>query len=438
MDGSRPAVSRETRHLLAVVLISLAVLWVLARIRFPDQPPTPNPMPPVLAQLSPPSALEDIVSTVATLQQRLEPALVAIDAEQRSTDAGAARVPAGAALRLHQDLGVMMARSAAEAAWIPGSGVEVVARDPASHLTVIRLPVQAPPQLELWSPRRLQNPRFVIAADASAGSLALTPVFVGSLAETESAVWPGSIWAAPEGTNLRTGSFVFSPEGALAGLVIEHEGRVAIVPGVTVLAEFDRMIQEKPGSPGSLGIQVQPLGPDLAAAVGSAAGVVVTWVDRQGAASGQLAVTDVIEEIDGQPIATPEHWHARIARLAIGESVVLEVRRRNEVREVRLTAGPVPAPADEAIDERMADRPLGLTLRTNRGIGAAVVRVAPGSAAERAGLLAGDLITVIDDIEAPTPQQISRLYAAAPGNQPLVIAITRAETHRVLTLAKQW
>ena len=43
MEPNRPSVSRDTRLLFAVILISVAMLWVLARIRFPDRPPTPKP-----------------------------------------------------------------------------------------------------------------------------------------------------------------------------------------------------------------------------------------------------------------------------------------------------------------------------------------------------------------------------------------------------------
>ena len=45
--------SRETRQLLTAALLALVALWVLARIRFPDQPATPNPLPSLLSQLSP-------------------------------------------------------------------------------------------------------------------------------------------------------------------------------------------------------------------------------------------------------------------------------------------------------------------------------------------------------------------------------------------------
>ena len=48
----RSRVSRETRQLLIAALVALLALWVLARIRFPGQPVSPNPIPSLLSQLS--------------------------------------------------------------------------------------------------------------------------------------------------------------------------------------------------------------------------------------------------------------------------------------------------------------------------------------------------------------------------------------------------
>ena len=48
----RPRVSRETRLLLTAGVLAVAALWLLARIRFPERPATPNPVPAVLSQLA--------------------------------------------------------------------------------------------------------------------------------------------------------------------------------------------------------------------------------------------------------------------------------------------------------------------------------------------------------------------------------------------------
>ena len=64
--------------LLATVLLSLAALWVLARIRYPERPATPNPVPPLLTQLAPRPVFEDLASAVLQLELEVRPVLLAL------------------------------------------------------------------------------------------------------------------------------------------------------------------------------------------------------------------------------------------------------------------------------------------------------------------------------------------------------------------------
>jgi S1-C subfamily serine protease len=241
-------------------------------------------------------------------------------------------------------------------------------------------------------------------------------------------VWPNQIWVVPAQTDLVPGSFVFTRDALLAGLVIDHDGRRAIVPGEVLLAEAERLLVPKVTTPGHLGIDVQPLTPPVARATGAVSGVVVTRVDASGPAAGRLAAGDVLEAADGDTFWTLLHWDTRAARLAAGEAITLRVRRGGELREVALVAAPPPAPPPNPS--------LGLALRGIVGTGAAVVKVDPGSVAEKAGLLAGDVITRIADIEAPSSGQIRRTFAAAADGQALLVALMRGDAHRVTALEK--
>ena len=78
MGPARPRVSRETRLLLVTILVSMATLWALARIRFPDRPATTNPVPPLLTQLAAPPRFDDLASEVSKLDSRLLPSLVPV------------------------------------------------------------------------------------------------------------------------------------------------------------------------------------------------------------------------------------------------------------------------------------------------------------------------------------------------------------------------
>ncbi len=221
---------------------------------------------------------------------------------------------------------------------------------------------------------------------------------------------------------------MFTIDGEVAGLVVERDGRHAIVPAATVVAVADRLAREEPGRPGHLGIQAQALTPGLAAATGASLGVIVTWVDPNGPAAKRIEVTDVIEGVGSEALTTLEHWEARQSRLVEGEAVVLGVRRGGKVRDVPLTAASAPAPVGRSS--------LGLTLRAIRRVGVEVVRVEPGSAAFRAGLEAGDVITRFGGVNAPSAAQVSRMFAATAGDMPVLAVITRRDAHLVVALEK--
>jgi hypothetical protein len=305
----------------------------------------------------------------------------------------------------------------------------IVARDAASGLAVVRVPIPvsiSPPVP--WTPRQPQQPRYLLASDLSPEGVSLRPAFVGSLDPIDSPLWSGPVWAVPGRTDLAPGSFLFTSSAELAGLVIAHTGGRAIVPGGTVLGEAERLLAAPPGPPGTIGIEVQDLTPAVASVTAASVGVVVAWVDPDGASREQLMAGDVIEAVDGRALATRQHWDVRVARLSVGETLRLRVRRRGEIRDVALVAN---APA-----LRPPSRSLGLTLRARAKIGAAVVRIDRGSAADRAGLALGDVITLVADVSAPTPAQVMRSYTSMRQGERVMVAVSRGDTHFVTTLER--
>jgi hypothetical protein len=220
MDPLRPSVSRETRLLLTIIVISVALLWVLARIRFPGKAASPSPVSPVLAQLAPPSAFEDITSTVAQLTPHISE-LISVIAVSAETAAGP-RSTTAQALQVRDGLAIALTGERVEPRSTDGASIEITARDPATGLTLLRVPAEDAAAPEVWSSRGLQYPRFLIASDVSTGNLSLRPVFIGSLNSIASPRWAGSLWAVPDGAGLRAGTFLFTVAGELAGVTINH------------------------------------------------------------------------------------------------------------------------------------------------------------------------------------------------------------------------
>jgi hypothetical protein len=414
VDPDRPRVSRETRLLLIVLLTAVATLWVLARIRFPEQLPTPNPVPPVLAQLTPRDTLDDIVASVTQLQSRLAPSLIAVEVS-KSTDAVAS------VLRFADDLGAGLLPGAASDA----NAENVIGHDPVSRLAVVRVTGgDRPPAPQTWSPTRMDAPRFLMAAEVSRQGVLMRPVYVASLIAADSSTWSASVWRLPRDTSVAVGSFLFTTDGLFAGLAADPGGRLVIVPGDTVLAAANRIAGEPSRPVGWLGLEIQALTPDVAAATGAGAGVVVSWVHPGSPLAGQVRIADVIEAVDDHAVSTVEHWRAFTGRIGEGGNVRLRVRRAGEAHDLEATAVRAPQPVDEP--------PLGLTLRTIPRIGVEVLRVLPGSVAARAGIREADVVTHLGDITAPTAADVTRAFAAAR-DRPLTIAFTRGDAHHLTT-----
>ena len=62
--------------------------------------------------------------------------------------------------------------------------------------------------------------------------------------------------------------------------------------------------------------------------------------------------------------------------------------------------------------------------------------VAPGSAAEAAGVETGDVITAIGDTMAPTVAQVETTFSSARRGAVLILAVTRGAAHRVMALER--
>src|SRR5690242_5272541 len=193
----RPSVSRETRRLLIAGAAAVAVLWVLASIRFDDQPAL-NPVPSVLGQLNSGAQFEALASEIDGLQGRLLPSLLIVDVSSATVEESTHRT---AALRWRDDLALLLLPT--EPYSRPAARLDVRAADPATRLAVVRVPGQtAAIPLTPWTPRRAEQPRYMTSSDVTPVGVSLRPSFVGSLVPTSAAAWPDTVWAVPSGTDL--------------------------------------------------------------------------------------------------------------------------------------------------------------------------------------------------------------------------------------------
>jgi S1-C subfamily serine protease len=275
-------------------------------------------------------------------------------------------------------------------------------------------------------PQRTGYPRYLLVTEASSAGISLRPVFVGPLQTTASVPWQTSVWLIPRHVSVPPGAFVFTTAGAFAGLVVAQSNAQAVVPAETVIAAAERLLTAEQAPAGSLGIAVQELTPQITSATGIASGVVVVRVDAGGPAAGQLVPTDIIVRIDDASIADRFEWDARLARLAVGESVSLLIRRGAQTKEVQMMAAAPSAPPAQ----------LGVSMRARPRVGAEVIAVDAGSVAAHSGIRLGDIFIRAGTVPSPTPAQVNAAFEALPSGGALLVAVARSADHIVLAIGK--
>ena len=431
----RPRVARETRLLFTVALLAVVALWALARLRFPDSVPVGQMVPPILAPFVVRQGFSALESQLAEVSTRTAPSLEAVAIGGPDRAAAAGRTRHIAALRLRDDVAVVLP-GPAEGLALDGAAA-VIVRDAVTGLAVIRLtPGPAAPIAQAWPRRDPMLSRYVMQTMASAAGTSLAPVVVGALTPTEAPLWSGALWVPNTDSQLAPGAFLFTPEGEWIGLVVRHHDGPAIAPAELVSRLAERRLSRAGQGAVSLGVEVQAVTPALGDVLGHATGVAVTWVAPEGPARATLRVADVLHAADGRPLPTIEHWHRHLADLGTNPTV-LTVWRGGQSTEVPVTPVAVPTvttppaspsatpPTTPPAAPPTARRVFGVTARRVVGVGAAITAVQPRSVAETADLRVGDVITHFATISAPTPAQVRMLAAAAPIGHSLLVAVTR-------------
>jgi S1-C subfamily serine protease len=419
---------RETRLLLATIAISVAVLVLLARFRFPDEVgrPVAEPVQAPLERLAARATFDELAAIMADLERRLLPRLLVVQVQpDRATG------PYGVAARVTPN------RAVALLAWhetLTGPAAPaILARDNARDLAVLSVPAAPDAVVTLPPATPRPGPRYVAVVEGTARGLVVRPVYVGrtDMFQDPRTTSPLLSIAALQQV-LPRGAAVFSLAGNFLGIAIEGGSSTAtVVPGdiLRAAAESAREVEE---TRGDLGITVQPLTRALARATGAERGVVVNYVHPRGPAIDALESGDVVTAIDGTPVTTPSGFQQVVQGRTPGAEAIIEIVRRGKPLTVQVsvrdTTG-IPLPPLPAEDP-------GLVLRAVPDLGAEVVTVRAGGSAARAGLLAGDIIIKVDGRYAPTPAALLSAYRQAEPGTALLLTVQRGADHRVFALER--
>jgi len=217
---------------------------------------------------------------------------------------------------------------------------------------------------------------------------------------------------------------IYSPSGGSVGIgfAIPSDEVAAVVQQLRLYGKPRR---------GWIGVQVMGVTPDIARALKLpeiAGAVIATVAPGSPAAAAHLLPGDVILDFDGHPVGGMKSLPRLVQESAVGKTVPVDYWRNGaaEKADLRVADEPAAPPAAAPIKpaEPLQVSALGLTLSEvtpalrskfslSRDKGVVITAVAPGSAAARQGLAAGDVILQMDGTPITQVQDVTGQITAA-------------------------
>ena len=174
-------------------------------------------------------------------------------------------------------------------------------------------------------------------------------------------------------------------------------------------------------------------------------GVMVTGIVLDGpAAKSDLKLGDVITAVEGRSVGTVQQLKNEVRSKKLGEPVTLDVHRFGKNLKLKIRPEAWPEPGTTVVTRKPsgreeAGRALGLSvepiskelteqfsLEAKQGV--VVIEVERGSAAERKGIQAGDVITEVNQKPVANPKQFRDALKAADFKKGVIISYTRGGT----------
>lgn len=246
-DSPRSGISRETRMLLIVITLSVVVLVVLSRFRFPDNggPAAANagatPLP--LERLAARATYDELASIIAELGRRISPQVTVLRVET----AGEQRyVPA---LRVRPDL--LLAYVSGDTRILEfvdlDVPVDIAGFDEARELVLLRVPAEPLRVATIdTGAQSAVRPRYVASVEGTPGGPALRPLFLGRTDRVPDERYSEGLLVLGGVLVASPGSLIFGLDGAFIGLSVTDSGYAAGVTGQAIEAAVNGMLSPAP------------------------------------------------------------------------------------------------------------------------------------------------------------------------------------------------
>lgn len=329
---------------------------------------------------------------------------------------------------------------------------KLIGTDERTDIALLKIEAKNLPQLSLAKNEKLKVGQWVVAIgspfgldySASAGIVSAIGRNIPSehnyvqFIQTDVAINPGNSGGPlfnMDGEVVGINSQIYSPSGGSVGLSFAIPSSVAINV-VSQLKDKGRVER------GWLGVVIGNVDKDLASAYGldKAQGAIVSEVYPGGPAEkANVKVGDLIVKFNGQDVHSQADLPRIVGQLAPGTKVTFDVIRKGKretltgVLEKLKDGSSVAATTNPASETKTTKTDaLGLTVTptdaTSKEKGVQVVSVEQDSAAQRAGLQRGDIITQLDFVDLDSVASYSKVVGALPKNTAKAIRFIRNGT----------
>jgi serine protease Do len=224
-----------------------------------------------------------------------------------------------------------------------------------------------------------------------------------------------------DGAVIGVNTAIFSPSGGSVGIAFA-------IPAETVKSVVGQLKDKGTVTRGWIGVQIQPVTPDIAESLGLKAteGALVAEPQADGpAVKAGIQAGDVITKVNGTPVKDARDLAKQIGVMPPGASVKLTVLQKGQEKAITVTLGELPNQREaratpESRDPSGTSVPrLGLSLAPAREVagsgndGVVVTNVDPDGVAAEHGFKAGDVILEVAGKKVVSPADIRNVVGEA-------------------------
>ena len=264
-----------------------------------------------------------------------------------------------------------------------------------------------------------------------------------NLIQTDAAINPGNSGgplANIRGEVIGINAAITSPSGAFAGIGLA-------IPSNTAKKVLAALRAKGKVTRGFLGVEIQPLTPELAKSLGAGAteGVLIAQVGPDSpAGKADLKNGDIITKVAGRAVKAPEEVQDMVASLSPGDKVSIEIVRDGKAQTVEVVLGertaaamgepsaPAVAFLGITVQDLTPEVATQLGYKMNQGV--LVASVAAGSAAENAGIKPGSLIEQVARKEVHNEAEYNAAIEVARSLPMVALYVRSGKSARYLVL----